>query len=70
MDIIALSETSENDDHSFLQNVKMEGYHDPYSTPTLSSKGGVAIYVNRDFKTQSLMVGGGAHSLHYLWLVS
>ena len=29
----------------------MEGYHDPYSTPTLSSKGGVAMYVNSDFKT-------------------
>ena len=29
----------------------MEGYDDPYSTPTLSSKGGVAIFVNSDFKT-------------------
>ena len=26
MDIVAISETSENDNHSFLQNIKMEGY--------------------------------------------
>ena len=51
MDIIALTETSENDDHSFLQNVKLEGYSDPFSTPTLTSKGGVAIYVNSESKT-------------------
>ena len=51
MDIVALTETSENDKHSFLQNIRMEGYHDPFSTPSLSSKGGVAMYVNSDFKT-------------------
>ena len=51
MDIVALTETSENDDHSFLQNIRLEGYHDPYSTPTLTSKGGVAMFVNSDFKT-------------------
>ena len=50
MDIIALTETSENDANSFLKNVKIEGYHDPFSTPTLSRKGGVALYVNSEFK--------------------
>ena len=49
MDIIALTETSENNEHSFLKNVKIEGY-DLHKTPTLSSKGGVAIYVNSGFK--------------------
>ena len=48
MDIVAISETSENNDHSFIQNVEIEGYK-LFSTPTLSRKGGVAIYVRKDF---------------------
>ena len=48
MDVVAISETSEHNVHSFLQNVEIAGY-DLYSTPTLSNKGGVAMYVNSDF---------------------
>ena len=49
MDIIALTETTEHNELSFLKNVKIEGY-DLHKTPTLSAKGGVAIYVNSAFK--------------------
>ena len=50
MDVVAISETSEHDVNSFLQNVEIEGY-DLHSTPTLSSKGGVAIYVKSEYKS-------------------
>lgn len=49
MDIIAITETSEQDDHSFISNVDMDGYHPLFSTPTLSKKGGTALYVNSNF---------------------
>ena len=49
MDIIAISETSENNDHSFFRNVEIDGY-ELFSTPTLSKKGGVALYVKKEFK--------------------
>ena len=48
VDVIAISETSEHDKHSFISNIEMEGYV-PYSTPTLSLKGGTALFVNKDF---------------------
>ena len=38
MDVVAISETTEHDVNSFLQNVEIEGY-DLHSTPTLFSKG-------------------------------
>ena len=49
MDVIAITETSEDENHSFISNVDMEGYC-LYSTPTLSKKGGTALYVNKDYK--------------------
>ena len=49
MDIIAITETSEDNEHSFITNVDIDGYA-LFSTPTLSTKGGTAIYVNNIYK--------------------
>ena len=49
MDILAITETSESDANSFLTNVNIDGYKPPFHTPTLSSKGGTALYVNSAF---------------------
>ena len=49
MDVIAITETTEDDELSFLSNVEIEGY-DLFSTATLSAKGGVTLYVRGDFK--------------------
>ena len=48
-DIIAITETSENKDNSFTSNIEIDGYK-LSSTPTNSSKGGTALYVNKDFE--------------------
>ena len=48
MDIIAISETSENNDHSFIKNVDIDGYK-LYHTASRSLKGGTALYVNADY---------------------
>ena len=51
-DVIAISETSENKNDSFIANVSLDNYiSPPFSTPTNSSKGGVCLYVNKDFDT-------------------
>ncbi len=47
MDVIAITETSENDD-SFLINTSLEGY-ELFHTPTFSTKGGTALYINNSF---------------------
>lgn len=47
LDIVAITETSEQND--FISNVEIEGYT-PFHTPTNSSKGGTALYVNSDYK--------------------
>jgi hypothetical protein len=49
MDVIAITETSEDQNLSFLSNMDMEGYK-LYSTPTVSKKGGVALYIRTDFQ--------------------
>ena len=49
MDVVAITETSENTDHSFINNISMDGYKHPYHTPTNSTKGGTAMFVNKDF---------------------
>ena len=49
-DIVAITETSEQSDNFFISNVSLEGYT-PYYTPTNSSKGGTAIYVNSNFNS-------------------
>ena len=48
LDIIAITETSEKDETGFVTNVEIEGY-DLFHTPTLSAKGGSAIYVNKNY---------------------
>ena len=49
MDVVAITETSENKDHSFISNISMDGYSDPFHTPTNSLKGGVTMFINKDF---------------------
>ena len=49
LDVLAITETSENDSTSFLSNVNIDGFKPPFHTPTLSSKGGTALYINKDF---------------------
>ena len=48
MDIIAITETSEHKDFSFLTNVDMDGYK-LFHTATNSLKGGTALYINDQF---------------------
>ena len=50
MNVLGISETSENNNDSFLNNVSLDGYK-IFHTPTNSSKGGVALFVNREFDT-------------------
>ena len=45
-----ITETSEKEDIGFLNNVEIEG-HEIYHTASKSSKGGTAIYVNKNFDT-------------------
>ena len=47
MDVIAITETSEHNDLSFISNVNIDGYS-LFSTPTNSSRGGTALYVRKD----------------------
>ena len=48
MDVIAVTETSENNDDSFQNNEKLDGFK-VFHTPTFSTEGGVALYVNSSF---------------------
>ena len=48
IDIVALTETSEDSVISFISNVSVDDYS-LFSTPTNSSKGGVCLYVNSEF---------------------
>ena len=48
MDVIAITETSENFENSFITNVSIEGFK-LFSTTTLSPKGGTALYMNEKF---------------------
>ena len=47
-DVVAITETTEHIEHSFLKNISMEGFK-LYNTPSRSAKGGAALYVNKDF---------------------
>ena len=51
MDVIAITETSEQVNDGFLSNVDIEGYKPPFSVATKSAKGGVALYVNKDYNS-------------------
>ena len=46
-DVIGITETREQKQHSFKKNVKLDNYQ-MFSKPTNSSLGGVALYVNRN----------------------
>ena len=48
LDIIAITETSEQNDNFFISDVSLEGYTSFY-TPTNSRNGGTAIYANSDY---------------------
>ena len=48
MDVIAITETSEDKEKSFISNISMDGYK-LFHTPTNSLKGGTAMYINEDF---------------------
>ena len=48
MDVIAITETSEHVDQSFVSNVNIDGYS-LYSTPSRSKKGGTALYVRKAY---------------------
>ena len=51
MDILAITETTENQANSFLTNVNIDGFKPPLHTPSLSAKGGTALYVNSNFES-------------------
>ena len=48
MDVIAISETSENKSHSFISNVNIDGFS-PFSTPSNSKNGGTALFVKNNY---------------------
>ena len=50
MGILALTETSEKEDTGFLINVEIAG-HEKFHTGSKTSKGGTAIYVNKNYNT-------------------
>ena len=50
LDIIGITETSEKNDTSFLTNVDLETYKQ-FSTPTLTSRGGSALYVLESYRS-------------------
>ena len=51
LDIITLSETSEQEDTGFIGNIEIEGYKLEHHSPTKTSKGGTAIYVDNRMNT-------------------
>ena len=53
LDIVTITETSEKEDIGFRNNVEIEVY-EIYHTASKSSKGGTAIYVNKNFDTIAL----------------
>ena len=48
LDIINISETSQTENSNFDTNITLEGYKPPFTTGSLLSKGGVAIYVKNN----------------------
>ena len=48
MDVIAITETTEDKDLSFIKNVKIDGYK-LRKTASLTMKGGTALYVNESY---------------------
>ena len=50
IDIIAITETSQKNDESFILKTDIEGYVN-CSTPSNISKGGTAVYINDEFNS-------------------
>ena len=50
IDVLALTETSEKEETGFLINVEIAGY-EKFHTASKTSKGGTAIYVNKNYDT-------------------
>ena len=50
MDAIAITETSEHKDQSFIANVDLDGYK-LFNTPSNSKKGGTALYIKSNYKS-------------------
>ena len=50
MSAIAITETSEHRTQSFISNVELDGYK-LFSTPSSSAKGGVALYINKNYNS-------------------
>ena len=48
---ICISETSQKFNENFKVNVSIDGFAEPIVTGTLTSKGGVAIYIKDTFET-------------------
>ena len=48
LDIVTITKTSEKEDIGFLNNLEIEGY-EIYHRASKSSKGGTAIFVNKNF---------------------
>ena len=72
LDIIGISETSQRESINFKTNVRIEGYHQPFTVGSKTSRGGVAIYamenlniwerddlniVNNDFESVWVEIG-------------
>ena len=68
MDVIAITETSENNDHGFFKNVSMEGY-EPFQTPTFTRKGGTLMYVNSNFNsTERIDLKAQTNDFESVWV--
>ena len=51
IDIIGISETSQRENKNFDTNVSIDGYHQPITNGSKTSKGGVAIYARNDLNS-------------------
>ena len=51
LDVITLTETSEHEESGFISNIDLEGYCLEHHSPTKTSKGGTAIYVDKRMNT-------------------
>ena len=50
-DIICISETSQPNETDFLRNVNIQNYCKPYTTESLTGKGGVAVYAKYNLES-------------------
>ena len=48
IDLLCISETSQKEGINFYTNITIEGYKQPFSLGSKTSRGGVAIYTKND----------------------